>query len=52
MSSLIRTAEAISEQVSPDAAFGCVITLVTVGLILLFLLFFTLRHNVWSKPDL
>lgn len=52
MSSLVGNAEAISEQISQDAAFGCVLTLVIIGLILLSLLFFTLRHDARSMPDI
>ncbi len=48
MSTLVGNAEAISQQISPDAAFGCVLTLVIIGLILLSLLFFTLRHDARS----
>ncbi|MDO5839001.1 MULTISPECIES: hypothetical protein [Methanosarcina] len=51
MSSLVGNAEAISQQISPDTAFGCVLTLVLIGLILLFLLFSTLRRDVWHRPS-
>jgi hypothetical protein len=52
MSSLVGDAEAISQQISPDAAFGCVLILVILGLIMLFLLFFTLRHDIRSNPSI
>ncbi|WP_158024102.1 hypothetical protein [Methanosarcina horonobensis] len=52
MSTLVGNAEAISQQISPDAAFGCVLTLAIIGLVMLFLLFFTLRHNIRSKPNI
>jgi hypothetical protein len=50
MSSLVGNAEAISQQISQDAAFGCVLTLGIIGLIFLSLLFLTLRHRAQNMP--
>jgi len=52
MSSLVGDAESISQQIPVDVAFRYVIVLVIIGLILLFLLIFTLRHDIRSKPNI
>ncbi|MCC4770440.1 hypothetical protein FXV91_09640 [Methanosarcina sp. DH2] len=52
MSSLVGDAEAISQQIPPETAFGCVLILVIIGLALLLLLFFTLRHDIRSNPSI
>jgi len=52
MSSLVGDAESISRQIPADVAFEYSIILMIIGLMLLFLLILTLRHDVRSKTNI
>jgi len=52
MTALVGNAEAISRQIPADVAFEYAIILMIIGLMMLFLLIFTLHHDIRNKPDI